>query len=217
MGMAVVTAITIITQDQLTPVMEAFGQEAALLAQKETHAAFPGGWLQPSVVMALGLRETGLRNIRGGAVLINGVWEPSDTDEGWLQITNTVTSNAEWLAKQPGCPNGSWKPDMPGFNSGKVNALTTDHNPTLTAALGYTLGQITSERRQAYSVVHPSGVLRFVIAAHNAGFEGALEGYRAGNVDENTTLGNYSAWVLANAPAIAEWIAGRPDWQWKGA
>jgi hypothetical protein len=33
-------------------------------------------------------------------------------------------------------------------------------------------------------------------------------------VDEYTTLGNYSAWVLAQAPIVAGWIAARPKWQW---
>ena len=35
----------------------------------------------------------------------------------------------------------------------------------------------------------PEDVVRFVIAAHNAGFTGALTGYRAGNVDAHTTYG----------------------------
>jgi hypothetical protein len=206
----------IITQDELTPVMERFGNEACLIVQKETLAAFPGKWLTASIVHALGLRETGLQNIRGGAVKVNGKWIPSDTDEGVFQITNTVETNAAWLKSVPGCPNGSFTPDMAGWNKGTVNALTPNHNPTLSAGLGYTISSLKVNRSQAEPAgVASKDVLRFCIAAHNAGFEGALLGYKAGNVDENTTMGNYSSWVLANAPAVAEWIAARPAWQFK--
>lgn len=214
------TAVEVITQPELTAVMESFGLEAAHLAQQETHTAFPGGWFRPEHTMALGLRETGLQNICGGAALVDGKWEPVYTDRGWLQITDTIDANAKWLESIPGCPNGqgdrsNWEPDMRGFRAGKTNALTPMHSPTLSAALTYTLRQIAVEREQAYqtNVEHPD-VLRFVIAAHNAGFHGALAGYEAGNVDAHTTLGNYSAWVLANAPAIAEWIRARPNWIW---
>ena len=206
----------VLTQEELTVIFERFGNEACLIVQREVIAAFPGGWLSPSVVLSLGLRETGLENIRGGAVEINGVWEPSDTDEGVFQVTNLVESNAIWLKSVPGCPNGSFKPDMEGWNAGKVNALTTDHNPTLSAGLQYTIDEIKANRAQAEPAgVKSADVLRFCIAAHNAGFEGALKGYESGNVDKFTTLGNYSAWVLENAPAVAEWIAARPAWQFK--
>jgi hypothetical protein len=203
------------TQAELTPVMENFGQEAALIVQRKVLVAFPGGWFRPEHAMALGLRETGLRNIRGGAKLVDGVWEPTDTDEGWLQITNTLEPNRVWLKTVPGCPNGSWRPDMTGWDAHTVTALTANHNPTLSAALGYTLRQIITQRGQAYANrVKAPDALRFVIAAHNAGFSGALDGYEAGNVDLHTTLGDYSADVLANAPVIAAWLAAHPSWQY---
>ena len=205
----------VITPSELNDIIERFGQEATLKAQSETRAVFPGGWFPPSVIMALGLRESLLQNIRGGAKKVNGVWEPSDTDEGWLQVTNTVSTNAAWLKTVPGCPNGSWDPDIPGFNAGKVNALTPAHNPTFSAALQYTLKQVVAERAQAYAAgVKPADALRFVCAAHNAGFQGALTGYKAGNVDLHTTHGDYSQWVLSYAPQIAAWIAAKPAWTW---
>jgi hypothetical protein len=198
--------------------MEAFGNEACLKAQSETHAAFPGGWLLPSVVLALGLRESSLENIRGGAIVVNGKLVPTTTDEGFLQITNTVSSNATWLASVPGCPNGSWVPDMVGWNNGTVNALTDNHNPTFSAALQFTISEIKANRAQAEPAgVKSADVLRFCIAAHNAGFQGALEGYESGNVDRYTTLGDYSENVLQNAPVVAEWIAARPTWQFHAA
>jgi hypothetical protein len=199
-----------VTQSQLTPIMERFGQEACKKAQSETLAVFPGRWFSASVLMALGLRETNLQNICGGAVLVDGVWEPSKTDRGWLQISDTIATNAKWLATELGCPDGSWYPALP-----HVPAITHDFCPTFSAATKYTLAQIVSARHQAANVVKTADTLRFVVAAHNAGFAGALEGYRRGDVDLNTTHGNYSAYVLANAPVIDEWIAARPTWQWR--
>lgn len=205
-----------ITPAQLTTVMERFGQSAALKAQSETHGVFPGGWFTPWDTMALGLRESGLENIRGGANFIDGEWVESDTDEGWLQITNLVTTNAAWLKSVPGCPNGSWDPDMPGFHAGTITALTDGHNPTFTAALQFTLKELTVNRALAYKAgVAPRDAVRFVIACHNAGFQGALSGYKDGNVDLHTTHGDYSAWTLRHAPMIAEWIATHPGWLWE--
>jgi hypothetical protein len=205
----------ILTQPVLTVIFERFGQEAAHITQREIHAAWPGNWFKPEHGLALGCRETALANIRGGAVLVNGVWVPSDTDEGVYQITNTVSSNATWLRSVPGCPNGSFKPDMPGFHSGKVNALTPAHNPTLSAGLTYTIAEIQANRAQAGPAgVKPNDVLRFVIAAHNAGFQGALEGYESGDVDRFTTHGNYSQWCLDNVPAITKWLDTHPKWRW---
>jgi hypothetical protein len=211
----------VLTPAELTFIFERFGQEATLTTQREVIAAWPGDWFKPEHAFALGCRETGLQNIRGGAVFENGAWKPSDTDEGVFQVTNTVSSNARWLRSVPGCPNGTFEPDMEGWNAGKVNALTPGHNPTLSAGLQFTIGEIKANRAQAGPAkIKPPDVLRFVIAAHNAGFEGALEGYESGDVDRYTTLGNYSWWVLLNAPPIAAWIAAKPDWQYipnKGA
>lgn len=204
-----------ITESQLTTVIENFGQEAVHKAQLETKAVFPGGWMPPSVILALGLRETGLQNIRGGAVMINGHWVPSYTDVGWLQINSLISTNEDWLRGRPGCPDGSWRPDMIGWHLfRRVTAFTDMHNPTFTAALQYTLAQMAQERAEAYAAkVAPADVMRFVIAAHNAGFGGALRGYCCGDVDRYSTMGDYSEWVLHYAPMIAAWIEARPSWQ----
>lgn len=209
----------IITGTALTNMMERFGNEAALKAQSETRKVFPGGWLPPSVVMALGARESMLQNICGGAVLVNGVWKPSYTDRGFLQISDTIPENQQWLSTVPGCPNGSWNPETPIYKGVfrktlRYPALLPLHCPTFSAALQYTLAQIETNRVQAgASGVKPTDVLRFVIAAHNAGFQGALDGYNNGDVDEFTTHGDYSGWVMAEAPVIATWISVRPNWQ----
>jgi hypothetical protein len=210
----------VITPAELTDIMEGFGNEACLLVQKETHAAWPGGWVPPSIVMSLGLRETNLTNIAGGATLVNGQWQRAYTDRGVFQITDTFAPSAKWLASVPGCPNGpndvsNWVPDMAGFRAGKTNALTAKHSPTLSAGLGYSVKSMKADRAQAYTAgVKPNDALQFVVAAHNAGFEGALKGYQEGNVDAYTTLGDYSWWVLHNAPMIAAWIIAHPKWRW---
>lgn len=203
-------AVDVVTESQLTPIFERFGQEACKKAQSETLAIFPGKWFPPSVLLALGLRETSLQNIEGGAELVNGVWVPTKTDKGWLQISSLIVPNAKWLATELGCPDGSWYPARPHHT-----ALEDGYCPTFSAATKYTLAQIVANRGQAANVVKPADTLRFVIAAHNAGFAGALAGYKRGNVDLNTTHGNYSAYVLASAPVIDDWIAGRPNWQWR--
>lgn len=217
--------MTNISASLLNEILERFGQQAAIETQRVVHTAFPGGWLPPAVVMALGLRETNLQNICGGAKLVEGKWVPTYTDRGWLQITDTIAQHRQWLSTRPGCPNGAhnkpnWDPDMVGYRTGgehKITAATAMHCPTMTAALQYTLSTIKSDRAQAEaSKVAPEHVLQLVVAAHNAGFFGALQGYQAGDIDKNTTLGNYSSDVLEHAPAIAAWIAAKPNWQWKG-
>ena len=199
----------VITFAELNTVIERFGQYAVLACQRETHAVFPGGWFPPSVLMALGLRETNLQNICGGATLEGDHWVQAYTDRGVFQITDTQVTNAAWLRTVPGCPNGSWVPEH------GHTALESMHCPTLSAAIGYTLKEMTLNRRLAYGAgVAPEHALQFIVAAHNGGFTGALNGYKEGNVDANTTLGDYSWWVLHYAPQIAAWIAAHPTWTW---
>src|ERR1039458_5397352 len=208
----------VITPLQLNTIIERFGQEAVLKCQRLTRIAFPGGLFPPSVLMALGLRETNLQNICGGAKLVDGQWAQAYTDRGVFQISDTQPTNAKWLASVPGCPNGpddtaNWDPDVKGFNKGKTSALTAMHCPTFSAAAQYTLAEMKRNRQLAYDAgVTSPDCLQFIVAAHNAGFEGALTGYREGNVDANTTLGDYSWWTLHYAPQIAAWITNHPGW-----
>ena len=60
--------------------------------------------------------------------------------------------------------------------------------------------------------VPSSDLLRFAVAAHNAGPTGALEGYREGNIDKHTAGGDYSAYVFATAPLVHNWIVAHPNW-----
>ena len=199
----------VITPSQLDAAILKFGNYAVLKVQADVHAVFPGGWYSPSVLMALGLRETNLQNICGGAIKVNGQWQRSFTDRGWLQISDTQPANAAWLATVPGCPNGSWDP------AHGHTAIEPMHVPTMSGAMDYTLKEMVSHRQLAYNAgVKSEDCLQFIVAAHNAGFTGALNGYQEGNVDANTTLGDYSWWVLHYAPQIAAWIKAHPKWQY---
>lgn len=174
-------------------------------------ACYPYKPIPASVMLALGFRESGLKNICGGAVLQNGVWVQSYTDRGWLQISATIDREAKWLAKQEGCGNGYWSPASP-----PVNALTEMHVPRFSPALDFTKATMLEDMAFAANAnVPPADRLRFAVAAHNAGPTGALAGYREGDVDKHTAGGDYSAYVFATAPLIHDWIVGHPNWSYK--
>lgn len=180
-----------------------FGNYRVLRTQQlcEQEGNFP----HPSTAMGLGLRETGLTNVCGGAIMVKGVWVQSFTDRGCFQI-NEWEAKA-WLASVPGCPEGQWSPEA------GHNALEPHFCPRFSDSLEYVLKEFKEHKEQAAHVgVKAEDVERFCVAAHNAGFEGALEGYRVGNVDLNTAHGNYSAWVERYAQTIHTWVVGHPAW-----
>jgi hypothetical protein len=128
----------------------------------------------------------------------------SATDDRGVFQVNPV--HDDWLASQPGCPAGSWTPE-PG-----KTALAEGYVPALAPAAAFAKGLLGSAR--AYAVAHkvPSGkVLRFSIAAYNAGIGGAWKGYQEGDVDKYTTGHDYSARVLA---AWADIVSVTDDWGW---
>ena len=68
---------------------------------------FPGGWLHRPGSDGARPQRVLLRNICGGAKLVDGQWVQAFTDRGWLQMTDTLVAEREWLARPvPGCPNG---------------------------------------------------------------------------------------------------------------
>lgn len=185
-----------------------FGNYRVLRCQQLCERAenFP----HPSTLMALGLRETGLANIDGGAVKgPNGEWVRSFTDRGCFQIAESEAE--DWLKSVPGCPEGQWSPKT------GHNALEAHYAPRFTDAAEYTIREFHEHRTQALKAgVSAIDIERFCIAAHNAGFSGALAGYRNGNVDENTALGDYSKWVQKYAGVIHNWVVAHPHWVYDG-
>jgi hypothetical protein len=206
--LALVT-LSVPTAKEVGDALARFGNYRVLRTQQLAEPTF----FHPSVLMALGLRETGLRNICGGAKLENGKWVQAFTDRGCFQISEQVSDERAWLSATPGCPNGQWEP-APGETG---PALRVMHVPRFTYAAIFVLGGAEVNRAQAIKAdVNMADLLRFCVAAHNAGFTGALNGYRNGNVDENTAHGDYSATVMATAPLIHTWVQEHPAWIYKG-
>lgn len=163
------------------------------------------------VIVALGLRETGLRNIEGGAKLVNGSWvkqdDPHLMDAGFLQISRLYHPDA--LKGMPGVRVGTWTPTVKG-----KTANDGGYVPRYSDSLAFTLrSMVASMQFAADHGVPKAHRLRFAIAAHNAGTGGALIGWKAGNVDQRTAGGDYSAWVLEHAARVKTWIAAHPNWR----
>jgi hypothetical protein len=170
---------------------------------------YPYHPIPASVMLGIGFRETGLRNICGGATWDGTKWVQSYSDRGWLQISDVY--EADFLKQAEGCKEGEWGPANP-----PVKAITERHVPRFTPALNYVKQSMLNSMEFAFGQGVPSGLLlRFAIAAHNAGDGGALRGYREGNVDKYTAHGDYSQYVLALQPAIHDWITTHPNWIYK--
>lgn len=164
----------------------------------------------PWIVLALGLRETWLRNILGGAKLVDGVWVPEDDpakqDAGFLQISKKW--HPDVLRRMEAVASGTWQPVIEG-----ANAFAPGMVPTFRAAVPYVLAELASSLDFARLHVIPDrDRQRFAIAAHNCGKGGALEGYRHGDVDMLTSGGDYSAWVLDAAPKVEQFVVTHPNW-----
>jgi hypothetical protein len=65
--------------------------------------------------------------------------------------------------------------------------------------------------------VKEADLVRFAVAAYNAGAYSAYQGYINGNVDKYTTHGDYSAWVFEAKSRIYQWIKAHPNWQYNPA
>jgi hypothetical protein len=178
-------------------------QEAALVG--------PSDNISGALLLAIGLRETHLQNIEGGAKLVNGTWvkedDPTRKDVGWLQISRRF--HTPDLKLMPGVKTGTWGPvqaDKTAADGGYV--------PRFEDGLQFTIKEL--REAQAYGQdqgVADADLARYSVAAHNSGWGGALNGYRAGNVDKNTAGGDYSQWVLHTRSQVNSWISGHPNWK----
>lgn len=158
-------------------------------------------------LLALGLRETGLRNINGGGTFVNGTWAPAKTDRGCFQISQKYHS--AFLKSVPGCKEGSWWP-----TDGKT-ALDEGYCPRFSDAVRYANRTLQLGIEFSHdNHVRSEDRVRFAIAAYNAGLGGALNGYKQGNVDKYTTGGDYSKWVLEKVPEMRTWLNEHPNWKY---
>lgn len=161
-------------------------------------------------ILALGLRETGLRNIEGGAKWdpVKGKWVPSYDDTGWTQISRIY--HKPELQQMPGVKSGTWTPLVAGKTAADLGYV-----PRFSDAANYTIREMNNAIAYAKSKGIPAdgSQTRFAVAAHNAGIGGAWDGYKSGNVDKNTAMGDYSAWVMRHEKLIAKWLDSHPNWK----
>lgn len=199
------------TPKQIDDALRRLGHYRVVRAQEQAELlpGIVGGW----VILALGMRETWGRNIEGGAKLENGRWvaetDPLRMDVGWLQISRRYHLAA--LRGMPAVKVGTWSTDVPGKTAADGGCV-----PRFTHALRFTVAEM--ERAIVYGRDHgvkESELRAFAVAAHNAGMGGALRGYQAGNVDQQTAGGDYSRWVMDARKKIGDWIKLHPTWAYK--
>lgn len=183
------------TQTQVNAALKGLGNYRVRAAQAVALEGPPDAF-SGALLLSLGLRETGLRNINN----------PAETDHGCFQISELF--HAPWLLSQPGCPAGSWVAE------GGTTALRDGYAPRFTPACLYAL-QILKDG-WAYAVargVDGDSRLRFAVASYNAGVGGAIAGYREGDVDKYTTQADYSAWVIGHRTKINRFLNDHPSWR----
>lgn len=194
------------TGAQIDAALRRLGSYRVRRAQTVAKEGPPDG-ISGATILALGLRESDLRNVNGGLKLVDGKWQtdPEKPDHGVFQIS--TKHHAVALKAMPGVEEGSWWPVIEG-----ATAYDFGHCPRFEESLRYTLELM--HEAQAYGTDH--GVIelgRFSVAAHNAGIGGAYRGWKEGNVDKYTTGGDYSAWVLRHSRLIREWLHDHLAWR----
>lgn len=180
-----------ITERQLGQQLRALGTRRVDMVSDLAHEGENDG-IGPSLLLALGSRETNMKNIVGDG----------GHGRGWLQIDDRF--HHDFLAKHRGCESGSWNPTRP-------SAAPRGLVPSLTAATIYAIRLLRSNTDFARNHGVPEDtVLRFAVAAYNAGAGGALKGFRAGDVDRHTTGRDYARDVFGRKAAIARILEREP-------
>lgn len=173
-----------ITEGQLSTQLQALGSRRIDMVSDLAHEGENDGIGAP-LLLALGSRETNMKNIAGDG----------GHGRGWLQIDDRFHHG--FLKTHRGCDSGSFTPKHP-------SAAPQGRVPTLTASTIYAIGLLRSNMRFARgNGVPEASVVRFAVAAYNAGAGGALQGFREGDVDLHTTGRDYAKDVLARKAAIA--------------
>lgn len=148
------------------------------------------GRISTNTLLAIGLRETWLRNIAGDYGHGRGVFQ---IDDRWHE---------SWLAKTPGCDSGSY---IVRYRS----ALPAGRVPTLRRGCRRAVSVLIANLRYAENAGIPHiEQVRFAIAAYNAGPGFALKGWREGNVDKYTAGGDYSQDVLRRRAIVRNFREG---------
>lgn len=185
------------------------GHYRVMRVQRAALEGEPDG-ISGALLLALGLRETTLRNIEGGAKQVNGKWvpetDPLRMDVGWVQISRRY--HLAELRRMPGVRTGTWAPVVDG-----KTAADAGHAPRFEESLRYVLDAMHEDMAfgEDNGVTHD--LVRFAVAAHNAGAGGALKGWKAGDLDRYTAGGDYSRWVLHHRTLANQWLGEHPNWR----
>jgi hypothetical protein len=176
-----------ITAHELEAQLEAFGRQRLEIVSELAHQG-PSDGIGAALLLAIGSRETNLRNIVGD----------SGHGRGWLQIDDRF--HHIWLSKHRGCSSGS-------FIATFASALPKGRVPTLTASTLYAVDLLRGNARFALTHGVPTAQkTRFAVAAYNAGAGGALKGFQAGNIDLKTAHQDYSADVLQRKTVVGRFL-----------
>lgn len=199
-----------LTQEQVGSAIKGFGNYRTRRTQTVANLGPPDG-ISGATLIALGLRETKLKNINGGAVRGDGgQWveaPPEEQDGGCFQISRV--HHAAQLKRMLAVVAGTWTPVIDG-----KTAFDPGCCPRFEDSLQFTL----LEMHEAIAYAEDSGVPddiwpRFAIAAHNGGKGGALKGYREGDIDRYTAMGDYSAWVQYHRTLVNRWLNDHDNWK----
>ncbi len=200
------------TETQVDRALARLGNYRVRRAQIVANAGAPDG-ISGALLLALGLRETNGINEQGGAKwdATKNRWvaqdDPTKMDVGIFQISRIHHGPA--LAKMLGVRDGTWGPVITGSTPNDNGYV-----PRFEESLQFTLREMHESMGYASSKGVPDEELaRFAVAAHNAGAGGALSGYRDGDVDKYTAMGDYSAWVLETRTIVNKWLAAHPNWR----
>jgi hypothetical protein len=199
------------TDQQVADSLKRFGHYRTLRTQEVARQGHNDG-IGGGHLLAMGTRETWLKNVEGGAKKVDGEWVPEDNparmDVGWLQISRRYHI---WdLDRMPGVKADTWGPVVSGHT-----AADKGYVPRFSDALDFTVMNMREDIAFADDHNVPSDRwVEFAIVAHNAGQGGALNGYREGNLEKYTAGGDYLSWVMAARDKIHDWLREHDNWRY---
>lgn len=199
-----------LTDTQVEKLLREAGAYRVRRAQVIALEGEPDG-VSGSLLIAMALRETKFKNIEGGARLVDGEWvaedRPEYMDVGCIQINRRWHANT--LKSWPAVKAGTWAPVVLGKTPYDLGYV-----PRFEEAMRFTLSYM--HENMAYGAdnfVDADDLPRFAVAAHNCGSQGALNGYKAGDIDKYTASGDYSAWVLRTRTQVNKFLVRNPNWK----
>lgn len=197
-----------LTATQVDSAIKRFGYYRTRRTQQVAAMGPPDG-ISGALLLALGLRETLLQNINGGARFDPELqkWVATTEDHGVFQIS--TRHHQRVLAMMPAVEVDTWGPVVPGFS-----AYDEGYCPRFEDSLQFTLRYMHDAQEQGSDAgIDPDDLGRFAVVAHNAGVSGALRGFREGNPDKYTAGGDYSTWIMAHRTKVNTWLRGHPKWK----